>query len=176
MNTQLNPDLVRAKMRELFTAEDKLNVDKLIGMGEFEQAGSVVQVETPEQEEILQAYLDLLRPKVNPEGSQVRKEMDEAIARGEDISTPEQEAYWQKRLDEEAAALEEGKKEAAETVVADDSMTKKEIMEALDAAGVDYDPTLKKAELLEVLEASKRGAAEPMEALESSDAESTDTE
>lgn len=60
---------------------------------------------SPQKENALQAHLNtLIRPQVNEE-SAVRRELHEKESKGYRIETPEQEAYWQQRLDEEKASL-----------------------------------------------------------------------
>jgi hypothetical protein len=139
---------------------------------------------TPAAEHALEAYLKDRRPVVLDEESEVRKEMiekeREATKNGAPlIETPEQERAWQAKLDAERMAkeaklkgepvseeLDEAIKAPVEDIkvidegAADDEdlleadLTKDEIAAELTKRGVKFDPSVKKAELSDLLAAT----------------------
>ena len=66
-----------------------------------------VQIFDPEREYKLEAIIALLAPENVVVDSEVKKELEQEIAKGFKIETPEQEAEWQKKIDAENKANEE---------------------------------------------------------------------
>lgn len=120
---------------------------------------------TPERERAIDAYLQGVRPVVMPV-SKVQEEMNKWLLEGNQIDTPEKEKYWQNKLDAEKAEyrakmtgkelVKEAEEKAAASIPADDlsevEMTKAEIMDALKAKEVKFNPQSSKAELSKLLE------------------------
>lgn len=98
---------------EIFTQEEKEMIEDLTKRGEFAAIVKCVAVDSPEKEYQLNEYLEEVRPEEVHGDSKVLKEMLEAKARGEDIDSPEKEAEWQKKLDEEKKEMKAKAKKKA---------------------------------------------------------------
>lgn len=104
-------DELRVKMKELFTLEERETINKLINEGNHEMIAHAIIIQNQAQEKWLQDYLNNKCPRFEAGGSSVRKEMDALEAKGGlDLTTPEKEAYWQDKLDEEAKMLKQREK------------------------------------------------------------------
>lgn len=108
-------DEIRANFKEAFTLEVREIINKMIDDGKDEFISSVINIDTQAQEQALQQYLDAKRTPIDPEGSKVRKEMSILEAKGElSISSPEEEAIWQAKLDAEKELKAEKKEDVVQ--------------------------------------------------------------
>ena len=79
--------------------------------------------------------------------SGVKAEMEKRLAKGEElIQSPEDEAEWQAKLDAES------KGEKVDTEIKEKALTKEEICIELTKLGIEFKPSMKKAELKSLLE------------------------
>lgn len=140
-------DILRGKLKAVFTLEDLETIGKMMRDGNGKHIAAVVDIDSPAKEAALQELLDENKVPVNPEGSKVRAEMEKRMAAGEEIiSSPEDEAEWQAKLDAEARG------EKVDTEIKEKAMNKSEIAIELQKLGVEFDPAMKKSELKQLLE------------------------
>lgn len=140
-------DELRQRLKDVFTLEDREIISRMMDDGQQEQIASVLNIDTQAKEFALQELLDSKRVAIDPEGSKVKKEIEKRLAQGEElIQSPEDEAEWQAKLDAES------KGEKVETEIKEKALTKEELCIALEKLGVEFKPTMKKAELKALLE------------------------
>lgn len=149
-------DTLKANLRQAFTEEDFSKILKMLSDGYHDQIAAEVNIQNQHQEALLQELLDSVRgPKQNPEGSRVRAEIERLMAIGEDpLANPEKEKQWQELLDREAKGETVDLSEVSPAPEAESTktLTKEEIVKKLEELEVDFDPTLKKSELKQLLE------------------------
>lgn len=94
---------------EVFTQEERVKIESLAKDGQWDLITSAVLIREPEQEYWLNVYIDENKPISSPLESTVREELEKELASDplNVLTTPEQEAEWQKKLDEEKAKHEE---------------------------------------------------------------------
>lgn len=167
---------------EVFTEKERQVIDICLVSGQFDSVPSALESAgffdfTQEKELVLQEYLNAHRPVSLESESAVMNELQKKEMEGYKIETPEQEKYWQEKIDaeraEKLAKLRDEKSDTQspttqspiaqvqEGVVetTDDlneiEMTKAEVMEELKKRNVDFKPAQSKAELVDLLAASK---------------------
>lgn len=86
---------------EVFTQDEREKINKLVSEGRFDLLGAVMHNSDPEKEIELQNIIDEQAPVAKILDSKVREEMKQAQMRGESIDTPEAEAEWNRKLEEE---------------------------------------------------------------------------
>ena len=163
-------DTIRANYASLFTMQERETVADLLSRGKIDFVGAALEVENPERAYWLDKYLMLKRPKAEEMESAVQEEIRKWQGEGNEIDTPVKAAFWDNRMQIERSgqklpdvkkALEDfalSNKTADNTSVEEDdgkSMSKVEIMAALDAKNIAYKPIMKKAELKALLEQSE---------------------
>lgn len=165
---------------DLFTEDERQLIDQCVESGAYDNIPSALgglnsYDLTPEKEKALQEYLNEKRPIVDTGESDVRNELRQKELEGFKIETPEQEAEWQARINEENAAKKAAQigetQETSESVAesstetpvetpvesipADDlseiELTKAEIMAELTKKGIAFKPAQSKAELSNLL-------------------------
>lgn len=140
-------DELRQRLKDVFTLEDREVISKMMDDGQQEHIASVVNIDTQAKEYALQELLDSKRTPFDPEGSRVKAEMEKRLAKGEElIQSPEDEAEWQAKLDAES------KGEKVDTEIKEKALTKEEICIELTKLGIEFKPSMKKAELKSLLE------------------------
>lgn len=96
----------------VFTLEERQKIEELCRLDQAQSIPGVVSIFDPEREYKLEAIIAILAaPKVKHE-SKVRQELEEKIAQGLVIDTPEKEKEWEdklqvERLENENKALKE---------------------------------------------------------------------
>ena len=158
-------DCVRAMVKDLFTVQERGTMAEMLSRGHIDHIGAALQVENPERAYWLDKYLALKRPKAEPVESKVREELRKYEAEF-GLDTPEKAAFWDARLQLERDGqplppLRKALKEldlvvdspADELDEDEKSLSKAEIIEQLEAKGIEFDASLKKAELKLLLEA-----------------------
>lgn len=89
----------------IFSPLEKELLEKAYMHHDYDNISRVVNMDSREKEMEVQKLLNSLRPVETNFVSEVRREMNERESKGEVLlDTKEKEAYWQKRLDDEAAA------------------------------------------------------------------------
>lgn len=169
---------------EIFSEAERDVIKKCMESGQFDSVPSALESAgflemTPEKERALQEYLNVERPISLDTESEVMAELQQKeIKEGYKIETQEEEAYWQKRLDDERTGkLAKLKGEVIPDVSITDSkdnadaispssplpddpdeidMTKAEICSALKVLEIKFDPNKSKAELSKILDSSKK--------------------
>lgn len=96
-----------ASLLSVFTLEERQMIESMCKSGHAKDIPGRVKIFDPEREYKLEAIVALLAPSKIVMESEVKKELEIAISQGFKIETPEQEAEWQKKLDEEKKKLEE---------------------------------------------------------------------
>jgi hypothetical protein len=94
---------------EVFTQEEREIIEALIARKEYGSITSALRMATPEQEHWLGELLKEVRPISAPLESKVRKELEIEISKNPTnttIDSPDKEAEWQKKIDEELKAHE----------------------------------------------------------------------
>lgn len=117
---------------DVFTEEEKVKIKECLKSGRFEDMGAAIQIDDPVREYQIQNIKKVYVPKVNIHESKVKEDLADAENKNGGrpvIDSPEKEAEWQAKIDEEKAKqlADDDKKEA-----------KKVAAEAkIDAAGSD---------------------------------------
>jgi transposase len=91
----------------VFTREEREIIESMCASGHANDIVGRIQIFDPEREYKLEAIIALLAPKEVVVDSEVKKELEQEIAKGFKIETPEQEAEWQKKIDAENKKNEE---------------------------------------------------------------------
>lgn len=92
---------------EVFTVEERSHIENLLARGEFDSITKAIAMDSLEKEYWVNKILEDKKPIAAPIDSKVAAELELHLAKGNKIETPEEEAAWQKKLDEEKAAHEE---------------------------------------------------------------------
>lgn len=86
-----------------FTNEERGLIEKIIQQGEYKKITKLVVVSTKEQENEITKFIESITPTGKTRESEIKNQMKMLRMKGEEpILTPEQEAEWQAKLDEEA--------------------------------------------------------------------------
>jgi len=98
---------LRNLLSDAFGDRDIEIITRLVNDNQFEHIGAAITIDSKEKEDVLQRFLLRTRPvSVPQEESSVLKELRTAEAKGKGISSPEEEAEWQKKFDAEKAERE----------------------------------------------------------------------
>lgn len=100
---------------EVFTKEEQDIIKSLVSSGSFDAITRAVMMDSPEKEFWIHQLLEQVKPLPEVIDSKVKQEMLDAKLKGEEITSPEKEAEWQKKLEEEkelAASKKKAKKSA----------------------------------------------------------------
>lgn len=180
--------ITNSTFESAFNEQERRVIDTCIANGQF---GSVVTMldqfptfmMTPEKERLLNEHMNASRkPDMSETFSKVREELyQKEMREGYRIDSPEKEAYWQSRLNEEEEEKmrlntikdkffnqpEPAKEEVPETEeqkveatlkeiedVDDEVLTRDELKAKLTAMGIEHNPKLSKPELLDLLKAN----------------------
>jgi len=140
----------------LFTVQERLAMSDLEQRGEFQHVAAALDIPDHDHAFWLQEWLDLKRPVAEKVvDSVVEKEILMHESKGNKIDSPAEAKFWQNRLDLEKAEqplpdLEEALAEFNKNQEVLD-LTKDELKERLDEAGIAYKGSMKKEELLDLL-------------------------
>lgn len=85
-----------------FTLDQRKLIEKIIAQGEYKKITKLIVVENQEQENEITKFIESASPQGSNFESQVREQIKLLRRKGEEILTPEEEAEWQRKLDEEA--------------------------------------------------------------------------
>jgi hypothetical protein len=164
-------EILREKIKRAFTLEERQRIELMVSKGLVKDIAAALDMNTPEEETVLQEMVDALVPKAAAGGSAARRELARLEAEGKDpIQSPEDEAMWQAKLDAEKAMLQP--KDAAEAVAEAEAATgaeeakadykdlnRVELMSLLQARGIYYHSQSKKAAMVELLEKADADSA-----------------
>lgn len=143
-------DELRQKLKDVFTLEDREIISKMVADGQLKHVAAVLNIDSHEKEAALQMLVNENSIPVNPEGSKVRAEIEQRLAKGEEvIQSPEDEAEWQAKLDAEAAGVK------VDTEIKEKALTKAELVIELEKLEVEFDPSMKKSDLRDLLNKAK---------------------
>lgn len=131
---------MRFRMKEVFTAEEREIIHKLVDLGRPDELAAALLIRDPAQEAWLSDFLKEVRPDIKVIDSKVEKEMLEALRDGEVIDSPEKEAAWQAKLDAEKKGE-----------VVEEGPSVEDIKARLDELGVEYRKNAKREKLIELL-------------------------
>src|SRR3990167_6664952 len=85
-----------------FTLDERKLIEKIIAQGEHKKITKLIVVASQQQENEITRFIESVAPKGAAGESAVREQIKLLRRKGEEILSPEQEAEWQKKLDEEA--------------------------------------------------------------------------
>ena len=94
----------------IFTVEEKERILDLVNKGAWDHIASCMLIQDPAQEYWLERFIDEHKPTGINLDSKVKKELETALTNDPTnmlIDSPEKEAEWQKKIDEEQKAHEE---------------------------------------------------------------------
>ena len=86
---------------DVFTLEERAMIEKLVASGHFGEITHAIQMNDLEKEYWVAKILAQVLPEPKPIDSEVEKELLLEKTKGNEIDSPEKEAEWQKKLDEE---------------------------------------------------------------------------
>lgn len=91
---------------DVFTAEERAHIEDIVARGEFANITQAISVDDPEKEYWVSRILDQVAPAPPILESKVQEDLLKAQSSGKEIDTPEKEAEWQKKFDEEKTEFE----------------------------------------------------------------------
>lgn len=100
---------------DVFTLEEKTFIDDIVARKDFDLIAKVISVDSPEKEYWISKILEQVQPISAPVDAKVEKELEVEISKGYQIDSPEKEAEWQKKLDNEKKENVEKVKRARRT-------------------------------------------------------------
>lgn len=89
---------------DVFTLEERSHIENLLARGEFDNIVKAIAMDSLEKEFWVSKILEDKKPISAPLDSKVLSDLEMANAKGEFIDSPEKEAEWQKKIDDEKAA------------------------------------------------------------------------
>jgi len=89
---------------DIFTAEERAHIENLLARGEFDSITKAIAMDSLEKEYWVNKILEDKKPIAAPIESKVLTELELENAKGNIIDSPEKEAEWQKKIDDEKAA------------------------------------------------------------------------
>lgn len=89
---------------DVFTAEEHAHIENLLARGEFDAITHAIAMDSLEKEYWVNKILEEKKPVAAPIESKVLTELELENAKGNIIDSPEKEAEWQKKIDDEKSA------------------------------------------------------------------------
>jgi len=85
-----------------FTQEQRALFTQMESEGRYDKISKILEIADPQQEREIELWLTSITPVNKKQESEVKKLMKEMASKGEEvIRTPEDEAKWQEKLDDE---------------------------------------------------------------------------
>lgn len=107
---------------DVFTSEERSIIESLVSSGNFNVISNAIQIDSMEKEYWISKIISQVKPLDPILDSEVEKEMLNERVKGNNIDSPEKEAEWQAKLDEEKTShktkISKRKKEAEEKEMA----------------------------------------------------------
>jgi len=92
---------------DVFTAEERSHIERLLARGEFDSIAKAISMDSLEKEYWVGKLFEEKKPIPAPIESKVASEMEREKMHGIQIDSPEKEAEWQAKFDEEKKVHEE---------------------------------------------------------------------
>ena len=147
-----------------FTLDERKLIEKIIAQGEHKKITKLIVVASQQQENEITRFIESVAPKGAAGESAVREQIKLLRRKGEEILSPEQEAEWQKKLDEEANPVR--------TAIAEETA---KLKAELTKAGVNF-PASASYEQLKAIKAAAGAAASEEKEEEEEEEEEEKTE
>lgn len=96
---------------DVFTAEERSFIEAIVARGDFELLTKAVQMDSAEKEYWISKIKEQVQPIAAPLESEALKAIKVEASKGNEIDSPEKEAAWQKKVDEEKSAHEKKTKQ-----------------------------------------------------------------